>query len=286
MEALFYNKLNDNVIECTLCPHYCKIRLNHFGICKSRQNNNGILEATAYGRICSVAVDPIEKKPLYHFLPGTKTYSIASPGCNFICNNCQNDGISQHSITDINTTYISPEEAVQQASIFGSISYTYTEPLIFFEYVYDTAKLARSKEIKNIIVSNGYINEEPLKMLCKYLDAANIDLKFFDEKRHKSMTGGKLEHVLNTLKILKENDVWIEITNLLIPDLSDDPNMILKMCQWLVENGFSDNPLHFSRFFPRYKMIEGFDYTKVETLEMAKNIALGAGMKYVYLGNI
>jgi pyruvate formate lyase activating enzyme len=196
MEALFYNKLGHNKVECSLCPHYCNILPNHVGICRARKNNDGVLETIAYGRICSVAVDPIEKKPLYHFLPGSKTFSIAIPGCNFKCSNCQNDGISQHSIEDTNTSYISPEDVVEQASECGSISYTYTEPLIFFEYVYDTAKLAKGKGIKNIIVSNGYINERPLKMLAPYLDAANIDLKCFDEKVHQNLTKGKLDVVL------------------------------------------------------------------------------------------
>jgi len=286
VEALFYNKLDFNTVECTLCPHYCKIQSNHVGICKSRKNNNGVLEAEAYGKICSVAIDPIEKKPLNHFLPGTKTFSIASPGCNFKCDNCQNDGISQHSINDVNISYMSPEDVVEQALPHGSISYTYTEPLIFFEYIYDTARLARNKGLKNIIVSNGYINEEPLKMIIPYLDAANIDLKCFDENKHKIITKGKLEVVLNTLKLLKSNNVWLEITNLVIPGWTDDTKMIFNMCEWLVSNGFSENPLHFLRFFPRYKMNEGFESTKLETLETAKNIALGCGMKFVYLGNV
>jgi len=282
MEALFYNKLDFNKVECTLCPHYCKISVNNFGNCKVRQNVNGTLESVEYGRICSVAVDPIEKKPLSHFLPGSQTYSIASPGCNFHCDNCQNDGISQHTMNEVYTNYMNPEDVVNQAIPYGSISYTYTEPLIFFEFVYDTSKLARSKGLKNIIVSNGHINEDPLKMLIPYLDAANIDLKCFDQNKHRSITKGKLNPVLNTLKLLKKNGVWLEISNLVIPGFTDDPTMVSNMCDWLVSEGFSDTPIHFLTFFPRFKMTEGFEMTKPETMEMVKNIARNSGIKYVY----
>jgi pyruvate formate lyase activating enzyme len=285
MEALFYNKLEDNKVECTLCPHNCKLNPAQTGVCLARENQNGTLIATAYGKLCSVSVDPIEKKPLNHFLPHTLTYSIAMAGCNLKCTNCQNDEISQHSCNEIAGKFYSPNVIVQLAYAYPSISYTYTEPLIFFEFVLATAKLAHQAQKKNIIVSNGYINEKPLRMLAPYLDAANIDLKVFDDKLYKQITKGSLEPVLNTLKILKASGVWVEITNLIIPNHTDDMNIIRKMCEWLVVNGFSDNPLHFSRFFPRYKMMN-IPVTPKETLLEAKEIAKNCGINYVYLGNI
>jgi pyruvate formate lyase activating enzyme len=232
-------------------------------------------------------VDPIEKKPLFHFFPGTKIYSLATSGCNFRCLNCQNWEISQTSPREADHYDLKPEDIVQQAlqNNIKSLAFTYTEPTVFYEYLLDTAKIAHQHNLKTVLISNGYINEQPLLELCQYLDAANIDLKCFDDTVYHKLTGGRLEPVLNALKLLKAQDVWLEITNLLIPSYSDSPEMIQAMCNWLVANGFENTPLHFSRFFPNYKLLH-ISPTAVKTLLLAKEIAENAGIKYVYIGNI
>ncbi len=287
VEAKYYEVLDDNKVRCTLCPHYCIIRDGRLGICKTRQNIKGKLYTIAFGNPCAVHVDPIEKKPLQHFLPGTLAFSISTAGCNLNCKNCQNWEISQVSPLEIPSYYLPPEEVVKKAieTNSKSIAYTYTDPVAFYEYTLETAKLARKAGIKNVFISAGFINEEPLRELAPFLDAANIDLKSFDDNIYKKLNAGRLQPVLNTLKILKEHDVWIEITNLLIPGWTDDLKMIEKMCNWLVENGFDKYPLHFSRFTPMYKLSD-IQPTPVKTLEKARKIALKAGMKYVFIGNV
>lgn len=284
-ESYFY-VVTEKGVQCTLCPHKCNLAEGQYGLCRSRVNKGGKLITEAYGRVCALNIDPIEKKPLFHFYPGTKCISMASTGCNFACDNCQNANISQVKVSDVPTTQALPEDLINACLQTGSptIAYTYTEPLTYFEYVYDTAKLAHEKGVMNVLVSAGYVNEEPLRKLAKYLDAANIDLKAFDEDFYIKVNHGRLKPVLSTLKILKEEGVWIEITNLLIPTLNDDEAMIKNMCDWLVENGFQDFPLHFSRFFPTYKMTD-IPATSTKTLIKAVEIAKEAGMKFVYAGN-
>ena len=286
-EAYFYTKLEDGRVECLLCPHVCKLNNEQYGICNSRKNINGTLIATSYGNICAIGIDPIEKKPLMHFLPSTKTYSISSAGCNFRCLHCQNDGISQYSPEQRTSFEMTPEQVVQAAIDNGcrSISYTYTEPTTFYEFMIDTAKLANSKGLKNICVSNGYINEDPLIELCKYVNAFNIDLKYFDDNIYKKVSKGTLDPILKTLEIIKENMCWLEITNLIIPDINDNEHLIKQMCKWLAENGFGNYPLHFSRFYPKYKMMEK-SWTTMGTMFEAYGIAKEEGIKYVYLGNV
>jgi pyruvate formate lyase activating enzyme len=285
--ARYQEKLTDNVVSCHLCPHNCIIHDGKYGICQTRINYKGELYSIAYGNPCSVSIDPIEKKPLFHFFPGTKIYSLATAGCNFRCLNCQNWQISQTRPKSHGHYELLPEEAVQDAisQETESIAFTYTEPTVFYEYLYDTAKAAHEKGLKTVIVSNGFINEKPLLDLCPSLDAANIDLKCFDDLVYHKLTGGRLQPVLDTLKTLKDNGVWLEITNLLVPGYSDSPDMILAMCDWLVENGFEDTPLHFSRFFPTYKLSQ-LPPTAENGLINAKEIAEKKGMKYVYIGNI
>lgn len=285
--ALYQEKLSDNAVRCHICPHSCLIQEGKQGICQTRINYHGDLYSMAYGNPCSVSIDPIEKKPLFHFHPGTRVYSLATAGCNFKCLNCQNWQISQSSPSAIDHYDLAPGKLIQQALLHNtnSIAFTYTEPTVFYEYVCDTAKATREQGVKTVFISNGFINEKPLLDLCPYLDAANIDLKCFDDAIYRSLDGGKLQPVLDTLKTLKNNGVWLEITNLLVPTWTDDPEMIQSMCDWLVENGFADTPLHFSRFFPGYKLPQ-LPPTPEDVLIRAKEIALKTGIKYVYIGNI
>ncbi|MDY0314998.1 MAG: AmmeMemoRadiSam system radical SAM enzyme, partial [Bacteroidales bacterium] len=234
-----------------------------------------------------IHIDPIEKKPLYHFLPGSSSFSLGTAGCNMNCKNCQNSEISQNSPLQLEYIEATPEQIVASAkkNKCESIAYTYTEPTVFYEFVLETAKLAKENGIKNIIISNGFINPEPLKELIPYLDAANIDLKAFKDSIYRDITSASLEPILNNLKILLDSDVWLEITNLIIPNHTDDMEMIAEMCDWLVENNFAETPLHFSRFFPSYKM-QNVPPTPVATVEQAAQIAKSKGIKYVYLGNV
>jgi len=285
--ALFQEHYPENVVRCLLCPHRCILQDDQHGICRTRINKNGVLYTLAYGNPCSLAVDPIEKKPLFHFLPGTGIFSIATNGCNFRCLNCQNWTISQSKPNESVPVVVLPEELVGQALTLQtqSIAFTYTEPTVFYEYVLETAKIAHREGLKTVLISNGYINNEPLLELCPFLDAANIDLKCFDEKTYHLLTGGSLQPVLESLKTIKDQGVWLEITNLLVPEFSDGSDSIKAMCDWLVENGFEDTPLHFSRFFPAYKLHD-LTATSEQSLLRAKKIAVEAGMKYVYIGNI
>lgn len=287
VQAKYQKKLEGQRVQCLLCPHYCELKEGQTGICRTRQNVGGTLYSNAYGNPCSVAVDPIEKKPLFHFLPGSRILSIATAGCNLRCLNCQNWSISQNSPSDVPEYELSPEAIVELAlkEETESIGFTYTEPTVFFEYMLETAKLARQKGIKTVMVSNGYINPEPLKELCAYLDAVNIDLKVFDDLTYRKLTGAKLKPVLETLKILKSEYVWLEITNLLVPGFSDDPIKIQELCNWLVINGFSDTPLHFSRFFPNFKLPESKP-TSIELVNLACEIAKNSGIRHVYAGNM
>lgn len=284
--ALYQESLPDKSVRCLLCPHQCVLQEGQSGICRTRINKQGELFALAYGNPCSLAVDPIEKKPLFHFFPGTKIYSLAIAGCNFRCLNCQNWEISQSSPDALGQHTLTPEEVVLQALKHhtGSIAFTYTEPSVFYEYVLDTAKAAHDKGLKTVLISNGFISEKPLLELCPYIDAANIDLKCFDDGVYRHLAGGRLQPVLDTLKILKVQRVWLEITNLLVPGFSDRPEMVQAMCDWLVKNGFARTPLHFSRFFPTYKL-KKISPTSESNLIQAKDIAEASGMEYVYIGN-
>jgi pyruvate formate lyase activating enzyme len=282
-----FQEKHPNGTKCLLCPHSCVILENGKGICRTMINIKGELYSTAYGNPCAVNVDPIEKKPLFHYMPGERVYSLATAGCNFSCLNCQNSDISQSSPKDTDNYELLPEDIVKQALKHNTkmIAYTYTEPFVFYEYMFDTAKIAHEKGLKNVLISNGYINEKPLRELYKYIDAANINLKAFDDTVHKKITGGALKHVLNTLKVLKDAGVWLEITNLIVPTLTDKPEMIKKMCEWLYDNEFADMPLHFSRFFPTYKL-KHLPPTPESILIDARKIAMQAGLKYVYIGNL
>ena len=240
-----------------------------------------------YGKPCSLAIDPIEKKPLYHFHPGTKCLSIACTGCNFRCLNCQNHEISQVSPSEVGHYDLTPQQVVDLCLEHHcpGIAYTYTEPLTYLEYITDSARLAHEAGLWNILVTAGYVCQEPLKDLLPYLDAANIDLKSFSEDIYQRISGGHLKPVLDTILAMRDAGVWIELTNLIIPGVNDDMTMIRQMCRWIVDNELSNSPLHFSRFFPRFKM-EDIPPTPLHTLKEAKAIALDEGIKHVYLGNV
>lgn len=285
-EGMFYEKTPRGVL-CLICPNQCTIKEGELGDCRSRTNHNGLLYSIAYGNPCAVHIDPIEKKPLYHFLPGSKSYSVATAGCNLACLNCQNWTISQTSPRQTRNYDLMPAMLVEDTikNSCKSISYTYSEPVTFYEYTHDSSKLARAKGLKNVMVSAGYINEKPLRELARYIDAANIDFKSFKDSIYIKLNGGRLQPVLNTLKILKEEGVWLEITNLIVPSWTDDIEMIKDMCKWLKDNGFEDNPLHFSRFHPQHKLTQ-LPATPVSTLKNARDIALKEGLNYIYIGNV
>ena len=286
-EADYYYVLNGKKLKCTLCPHECILLDGQMGICKARKNIDGKLIALSYSNACAVNIDPIEKKPLFHFLPRSKTFSIASAGCSLSCKNCQNYTISQKGPEQTQNYFLSPKDIVAKAleNNCESISFTYTEPLVFYEYTLETAKIAHQNNLKNVIVSSGYVNAKPLENLIPFIDAANIDLKSFDDKIYKKLSSAHLQPVLDSLKILRQSNVWLEITNLIIPEYTDDLEMIDEMCKWLIDNGFEDAPLHFSKFFPVYKLSE-IEPTADQTIEKAIEIAYKNGLKYVYAGNV
>jgi len=286
-EAYHYQELGDSEVQCLLCPRKCILTEEQRGICGVRQNIKGKLYTLVYGRPVSVHVDPIEKKPISHLLPGSTSFSIATAGCNLSCRFCQNWQISQVFPEDIRNYDLPPDKVVQLALEYKcqSIAYTYNEPTIFYEYMIETAKLAHQKGLKNIYVTSGYINPKPLRELCKYIDAANLDIKGFTEDYYLKYCLGELQPVLESAKIMQEEGVWIELTNLILPTINDDMKVIREMCEWIIKNLGPDVPLYFSRFFPAYKMTH-LPPTPVETLEKAREIAQEVGLHYVYIGNV
>jgi len=286
-KAMFFEKLKNNYVRCDLCPNNCVLKENETGICGVRQNIGGELYTLVYNQPVAIHVDPIEKKPLYHFFPGTNILSIATVGCNLRCNFCQNWTISQTRPNETTAHQATPQQIIEMAKEYDcqSIAFTYTEPTVFYEYMLDIAKLAKVEGLKTVMVTCGYINEKPLRELAKVMDAANIDLKGFSEEFYSTYTTGSLQPVLNTLQIAKEEGMFFEITNLVIPQANDDPIMIRAMCKWINENIGDEYPLHFSRFFPQYKLTNR-PSTPVKTLEMAYDIAREEGLKYVYIGNV
>ena len=287
MECRYYRTLEDGRTECQLCPHHCRIAEGKTGLCRSRRNERGVLVSEVYAKPCSLAIDPVEKKPLYHFHPGTMCLSLACTGCNFRCLNCQNHEISQVSPADVDHYELSPSEVVSlcRKHHCPGIAYTYTEPLTYLEYIIDTARLAHEAGLWNILVTAGYVCQEPLADLLPYLDAANVDLKSFSDEIYQRVSGGRLQPVLDTILAMKRAGVWVEITNLIIPGVNDDLAMIRRMCRWLVANGLAEAPLHFSRFFPRFNM-QDLPPTPLQTLKAARQVAEEEGVQHVYLGNV
>jgi len=287
-EAMLYERLDVGKAHCYLCSHYCKILPGKFGICGVRQNVDGKLYTLVYGDIIATQVDPIEKKPLYHFLPGTASYSIATIGCNFKCQFCQNWEISQVSKRDNDALGkdTKPEDIVRDAKLAGckSISYTYTEPTIFFEYAYDVAKLAKKEGLYNNFVTNGYMTAQALETIRPYLDSANVDLKGFNEDYYNKFCKAHLEPVLESIKAMKKSGIWVEITTLIIPGQNDSERELKGLAEFIASVGV-EIPWHVSRFHPDYKYLDSGP-TPVETLKIAKTIGEKAGLHYVYAGNI
>jgi pyruvate formate lyase activating enzyme len=274
-------------IQCELCPTECVLEDYQVGGCKVRINKGGVLYSLVYGKPCAVHIDPIEKKPFYHFLPATSAFSIATVGCVLGCKFCQNWEISQAKPEETDFQDLPPADVVRLAAYYNckSVTYTYTEPTVFYEYMYDTAVIAKRHGIKNTVHTCGYIKEKPLRALSKYLDGADVDLKAFTEDFYGRVCGGRLKPVLDAIIILKEEGVWLEITNLVIPTLNDNMREIKQMCQWILRNVGADVPLHFSRFFPYYKL-KNLPPTPLKTLVEARATAMDVGLKYVYIGNI
>ncbi len=283
----FFTSLSGGEIQCDLCPKRCRVSKGKRGACRVRENRDGKYYSLVYGNPCAVHLDPIEKKPFFHVLPSTTSFSLATVGCNFQCKFCQNWEISQASPEDVYSYDVPPEMIVKKAKEVGahSIAYTYVEPTIFYEYMVEICQLVKKAELLNVCHSNGFINSEPLKNLCKVMDAANIDLKGFTETFYRDVCSGELTPVLETLKTLKKEKVHLEITNLVIPTLNDDLLGLKEMCLWIKKELGADTPIHFSRFYPLYKL-RSLPPTPVSTLEKARSTALSSGLEYVYIGNI
>ena len=286
IEAFHYAS-DGTTVQCQVCPNRCILAPGDRSICRSKVNFGGKLYSLAYGNPCAIHIDPIEKKPMFHFYPGTHIFSIATTGCNFRCLNCQNWEISQRKPEEVRFTELFPAEVVKAAKKRGTptIAYTYSETITYYEYTYDTARFAREADLKNVLVSNGYINKGPLLKLARYIDGANIDFKSFDNRIYQSLNGGTLQPILNTLKTLHKEGVWFELATLVVPTYVDDPEMVKKMCGWILKELGPDYPLHFLRFFPLYKLTR-LPPTPVKTLEQFRDLALKEGIRYVYLGNV
>ena len=287
-ELKLYSKLAGEKVICHACAHNCKIREGETGICGVNINEAGILKSQVYGRAIAMHVDPIEKKPLYHFFPGSLSFSIATVGCNMHCQNCQNSDISQMPVDQggIEGSKFGPNLVVMSTinQQCRSISYTYTEPAVFWDYAYDTSILAKENGIRTVFVTNGYFSEESLKTMIPFMDAANVDLKFFKDATYKSVCGAKLKPVLDAIQWMKELGVWVEVTTLLIPDLNDSDKELTDIAKFIhdLDPGI---PWHISRFHPTYKMTDK-SLTPIETIRKARQIGLDSGLRYVYVGNV
>jgi len=286
-EGFLYKKKENNKVVCGVCPNRCVLAPGDRSICRSKVNMDGTLYSLTYGNPCAVNLDPIEKKPLYHFIPRSTAFSIATAGCNFRCLNCQNWEVSQAKPHEVRHYELFPSEAVDAAQRSGakSIAYTYSEAITFIEYMIDVARIAKEKGLYNLFISNGYINKKPLLELCKVLNAANIDFKSLDDTIYRKLNGGRLKPVLNTLKTLHEYKFHFEMATLVVPGYTDDTEMIKKMCGWILTNLGPDYPLHFLRFFSKYKL-DRLPPTPVSTLIRLRELAMTEGVRYVYVGNI
>jgi pyruvate formate lyase activating enzyme len=286
-EAMFYSKINKNRVICELCPRSCVIEPGKRGYCRNRENQNGTLYSIIYNQPCSMGVEPIEKAPFYHFLPGEMRLTLATASCNQRCKYCQNWEISQKSVEELDNYYRTPEDIIKiaQQESLKIICFTYTEPMVFYEYMYDIAELAKNAGIKTAVVSGGYVNTAPLESLCKVVDAIKIDLKGFDQSFYQDVCGSELTPVLEACKTVRKSGVHLELVNLVVPTLNDDTTKIKAMCLWVKDNLGTDVPIRFTRFFPQYKL-QNLPPTPVTTLEQAVGIAKQTGLKYVYIGNV
>ena len=283
--AQFWEKKGE-LVQCRLCPHACLLGESDRGFCRTRVVKDGKLHTLVYGNPCTVHIDPVEKKPLFHFLPGSPILSLATAGCNLRCLNCQNWEMSQARPHETTNYDLMPEELVQQCATRGipAIAYTYAEPIVFYEYVLDCAAAAAAQHIRNVLVTAGYIAREPLRKLCRHVHAANVDIKAFNETAYHKLTSANLAPVLDGLAILREEGVWIEITRLIVPAYSDDMADIVAMCRYIARELGEDTPVHFSRFHAAYKL-QNLIPTPLELLVEARKRAQDAGLRYVYIGN-
>lgn len=287
VEARYYRKLPDREIECLLCPRFCKLGDKERGYCGVRENMEGTYYTLVYGKACTIQIDPVEKKPLFHFIPGSSAFSLATAGCNVNCKFCQNWEISQVRPEQVRNYDLPPRQvaALAQNNRCSVIAYTYTEPVVFFEYMYDSSLLAHKQDIKNVVITGGHINPEPLQDLVKVVDAIKIDLKAFCQDFYTDYVRGELQPVLEAIKIVHKSDAWLEVVYLVIPSLNDSTEEIRKMSRWIMKEVGPDVPVHFSRFHPMY-LIKNLPPTPISTLEKARNIALEEGLHYVYIGNV
>ncbi len=288
-EAMFYDPLAEGELRCNLCHHRCKIKEGKRGICGVRENRDGKFYSRVYGKIVAEHIDPIEKKPLFHFLPGSRAFSIGTVGCNFHCKHCQNFDISQYPHEhrgEIIGQDRTPEEIVMAAKASGceTIAYTYNEPTIFYEFAYDTALLAQKEGIKNVFVSNGYMSSEAAREIAPYLDAINIDLKTFNDKSYKAVCGARLKPVLKTIQLMKELGIWVEVTTLIIPGINDGEDELRKIARFVKGVG-PEVPWHVTQFYPAYRFLDK-PPTPVATLRRAREIGTEEGLRYVYEGNV
>ncbi len=275
------------VVECLLCKRKCRLMEGQRGDCRARIHLDGKLQTLVYGKPCSVHIDPIEKKPLFHVLPATGSFSIATAGCNLHCKFCQNWQISQRTPEETQNYDLPPQDVVRQALKYGcqSIAYTYSDPVIFYEYMYDTAKIAQQHNLLNLMITAGYIEQQPLLDLCPYIDAANVDIKGITEEYYQKMSSAELQPVLDCNITMRKQGVWVELTNLIVPTWNDSEADIRKLCRWVVDALGPDVPLHFSRFWPMHQL-KNLPPTPVETLTMAWEIARQEGIHYTYVGNV
>ncbi len=286
-EAAWYEKLAGSLVHCQLCPNSCRLPEGRIGMCRVRKNVGGKLYTLSYGQIAAVHVDPIEKKPFFHVLPGEQAFSLATPGCNMRCLFCQNWEISQAFPWEVATTATTPEQVVEAALRSGAraIAFTYSEPTIFYEYMRGIAQLAKAKGLKTLVISNGYIQPEPLKELLPFIDAYKVDFKAFNPKFYSELTGGSRDPVLQAMKIIRASGVWLEIVNLLVTGQNDGEDEVRQLARWVKENLGADVPLHFSRFHPQHKLMN-LPPTPIETVVRAREIAIEEGLKFVYTGNL
>ncbi|MCK4224301.1 MAG: AmmeMemoRadiSam system radical SAM enzyme [candidate division Zixibacteria bacterium] len=287
VEAKYYKKLEHKEIECELCPRKCKVGDRERGYCGCRENQNGIYYTLVHSYPCSAHVDPIEKKPLFHFLPGTKAFSIATAGCNINCKFCQNWEISQVRPEQVQAYHLPPEEVASYAQESGSrsIAYTYSEPVVFYEYMLDCAIAGKRRGIKSVVITAGYINHDPWLELIREVDAIKVDFKAFTEEFYQDICSGKLKPVMDALVDLAQSNIWYELVYLVVPTLNDNFDDIRRMCKWMIKELGRDVPLHFTRFHPMY-LLKNLPPTPVSTLERAREIALEEGMNFVYVGNV
>lgn len=286
-EARYYEKLANRKIRCMLCPRQCVIDDLERGYCGVRENRSGVYYSLVYGQVASAHIDPVEKKPFFHFLPGRDAFSLATVGCNVLCKFCQNWELSQSRPEQASFTAMTPAQIAQMAKNknCAMIAYTYNEPVVFTEYMMDIAAQAGTLGIKNVMVSNGFIQKQPMLDLCKVLHGVKIDLKAFTERFYKELVSGQLRPVLDTLVLLRKQNMWMEIVYLVIPGQNDDPKELADMCQWIVAELGADVPVHFTRFHPQYRLAN-LPPTPLATLSKAREIGLTGGLRYVYTGNI